>query len=445
MLFDVADNVPDDQVELIETALALAADYADRLLGGAIPGNVADISTVEIVAAGDSWASASASFSDGKFHLFFDVAHPQWNQDSTWRGWTTESDSMKTVVHEYTHAWQMWLGAFKKPLGGALNEGIAEYVAYSAMVDAGRMSWDDVRPFMLNGAYQSHELDGPLQEVEQSIWAGHAGFLAVDWLVGEAPSGIASLRTLALEIGGGASVADAFRTAFNIELADFQSQFEAWRQIILDDVPDGYANRPLLINIGDSEDGATAGPDTIVGTPDGDDIAGLGGDDDISGRAGKDTLSGNRGDDTLSGGKGADQLSGDKGGDELAGGKGADTLNGGNGHDTLEGGSGRDVFVFDRAPAGRHSDIIADFRPDTDIIALDDAVFTALDAGALADRAFHASTTGRAHDRSDRIMYETDTGKLFYDGDGSRDALDRVLVARLDPQLALGHDDFLIV
>jgi len=30
-------------------------------------------------------------------------------------------------------------------------------------------------------------------------------------------------------------------------------------------------------------------------------------------------------------------------------------------------------------------------------------------------------------------------------GDGSRDGVDRVLVARLDAQLALGHDDFLIV
>ncbi|MEO7222334.1 MAG: calcium-binding protein [Devosia sp.] len=510
-IFDVAGNVPADQEALIREGLDIAADYAARLLGGAIPNSLVDISTIKIVATGvgEFNAPANAGMTDGKLRLFFDVAHEQWNQDSSGRGWTTESDSMKTVVHEYTHGWQMWLGAFsnsEQQLGGALIEGIAEYVAYAAMVDAGRMSWANIRPFMLNGAYQSHELDDEVQEVEKTVWSGHVGFLVVDWLVGDAPSGILSLRTLALEIEAGRSVAEAFRTAFNIELADFYVQFEAWRQIILDDVDAGYANRPTLINIGENTAGATPGPDTIVGTPSKDELAGLAGDDHISGRGGNDKLYGNEDNDTLVGGAGKDALdgglgrdtasyesalakliaslktpagntgdargdtyflienlagsayadlltgndsanliTGGNGKDTIAGGKGGDTLAGGKGQDLLDGGTGKDFFLFDVKPGAGNADTISGFKPNDDTIRLDDAVFSPLAAGALPRAAFFSNQTGKAHDRSDRIVYEEDTGKLFYDADGSRSAIDRVLIATLDAGLSLKAADFEIV
>jgi hypothetical protein len=265
MIFDIAGNVPADQVVLIKAGLDLAEDYVERLLGGAIPDNVMASSTTTIIATGLSNATATGGFSDGKAVLFFDVAHPHWNQDSNWRGWTTESDNMKIVAHEYTHAWQGWLGAFDKPLGGAFIEGIAEYIAYLVMVDAGRiLSWSDVRRFMLYSAWDSDELAAPVQEVEDDIWSGHVGFLAIDWLVGDAPSGLLSLRILAEEIGNGKSVPDAFRTAFNISIVDFYVQFEDWRQILLADAADGYtsladaadgyATRPTLINIGEGHD-----------------------------------------------------------------------------------------------------------------------------------------------------------------------------------------------
>lgn len=506
MIFDVAGNVPADQVVLIKEGLNLAQDYVSRVLGGSIPNSVMAGSTTVIIATGLSNATATASFTGGKAELFFDVAHPHWNQDSSWRGWTTESDNMKTVAHEYAHAWQMWLGAFDKPLGGALNEGIAEYVAYSVMVDAERMSWDDIRPFMLSGAHQSQELDAPVRDVENVVWSGHVGFLAIDWLVDEAPAGLISLRTLAQEIGNGQSVADAFRTAFNVELADFYSQFEAWRQIILADVDAGYANRPTLINIGENTDGATPGPDTIVGTPARDVLAGLAGDDHISGRGGNDKLYGNEDNDTLVGGTGKDLLDGGlgrdtasyetalakvtaslkapagntgdargdsyflienlagskfndlltgndsanlifggNGKDTISGGKGADTLVGGNGKDALDGGTGKDFFLFDRSPGTANADTIAGFKPKDDTIALDDAVFTALTAGALPRGAFFSNQTGQAHDRSDRLIYEKDTGQLFYDADGSKAAIARVLIATLDAGLNLKAADFEIV
>ena len=55
-----------------------------------------------------------------------------------------------------------------------------------------------------------------------------------------------------------------------------------------------------------------------------------------------------------------------------------------------------------------------------DSIELENAVFTKLGVvGALAAANFKANTTGRATDGNDYVVYETDTGRLFYDADGS--------------------------
>jgi hypothetical protein len=39
------------------------------------------------------------------------------------------------------------------------------------------------------------------------------------------------------------------------------------------------------------------------------------------------------------------------------------------------------------------------------------------------EAAFHAGLTGTAHDLDDRILYETDTAKVFYDRDGIGNAV----------------------
>ena len=45
---------------------------------------------------------------------------------------------------------------------------------------------------------------------------------------------------------------------------------------------------------------------------------------------------------------------------------------------------------------------------------------------------------------SDRIIYETDTGKLFYDADGSGEN-PAVQIAKLSPNLKLTASDFWII
>ena len=259
MIYDIADNVPRNQVALIKAGFVIAENYINAALGGAIPHNVQSQVTVKIVSTGEGnqerggGGGVATAFAASGIRPFFDVGHVQWNQNSSGRGWSTETDSMKTVVHEYTHGWQSSLGAISisnQPLGNWINEGLAEYVAYSALEDAGRVSWENVRPFMLQGAMQD-QLGAPLQEVQNNTWPGHVGFLAIDWLVSEAPEGSMSLRTIATEIGDGKSLKAAFKTAFNIELDDFYDQFEAWRLVILDNPSKAIANRPPLRNIGE--------------------------------------------------------------------------------------------------------------------------------------------------------------------------------------------------
>jgi Ca2+-binding RTX toxin-like protein len=123
----------------------------------------------------------------------------------------------------------------------------------------------------------------------------------------------------------------------------------------------------------------------------------------------------------VTGNAGANLLRGSAGNDTLAGGAGADTLAGGGGNDTLNGGTGADVFRFDTAPSSTtNRDLVQAFSPVDDLIALENAIYTRLTTpGPLADGNFRASTDGTAADADDFILYDTDSGALYYDADGS--------------------------
>ena len=76
---------------------------------------------------------------------------------------------------------------------------------------------------------------------------------------------------------------------------------------------------------------------------------------------------------------------------------------------------------------------------------LDSSVFAALGAlGPLTRDAFSRNLAGRAKDDTDRIIYETDTGKLFYDADGTG-AGTAVHFADVSAGLSLTYADFLVV
>lgn len=150
--------------------------------------------------------------------------------------------------------------------------------------------------------------------------------------------------------------------------------------------------------------------------------------------------------DTAYGGGGNDMMMGKGGNDVLDGGTGDDILVGGAGNDDLRGDSGRDTFVFDAALNSRTNvDVIRDFDVRFDRIQLDPSVFTSLkERGELLASHFRASTSGLPADRTDYILYETDTGKLFYDADGSGKKYGAVQIALLAGKPKLTADDFIV-
>ncbi len=126
----------------------------------------------------------------------------------------------------------------------------------------------------------------------------------------------------------------------------------------------------------------------------------LGGNDSFTGSSGADVIQSYGGNDTLSG---SVQLTGD------------------GGKDTLNGGSGDDIFRLGSALSrSTHVDRFTDFKVADDTIQLEHSVLPKLGStGTLASKHFVANAGGKAKDSNDFLVYETDTGKLFYDDDGS--------------------------
>ncbi len=119
----------------------------------------------------------------------------------------------------------------------------------------------------------------------------------------------------------------------------------------------------------------------------------------------------------------ANVLQGNAGANVLDGSAGNDTLIGGNGKDTLYGGAGSDLFVFNVAPnASGNMDTIGDFQSGADKIQLSRAIFKAFGASAsslTASQFWSGAGVIKGHDADDRVVYNTTTGALYYDADGS--------------------------
>jgi Ca2+-binding RTX toxin-like protein len=150
---------------------------------------------------------------------------------------------------------------------------------------------------------------------------------------------------------------------------------------------------------------------------------------------------GNDLDNVITGNNAANVLSGLDGNDMLSGRGGDDILIGGLGSDNMQGGADNDSFVFNTALGDSNVDTIADFDPALDIMQLDDAVFTDLPLGALAASAFNS---GGAVDADDRIIYNSVSGELSFDPDGSG-ATAATQFATLSNLAVISNTDFIVV
>jgi Ca2+-binding RTX toxin-like protein len=196
----------------------------------------------------------------------------------------------------------------------------------------------------------------------------------------------------------------------------------------------GGAGSAVLASIENLNGGAFA--DHLTGSDVGNNFYGHGGNDTLIGVAGDDTLRGADGDDWLYGGF-AFATSGNP-----------------TGNDMLIGGAGRDHFVFNDSPnpalggASATADLVVDFRSGTDELVFDDNVFpTVGPAGeyiARDPRFYSAPGATEGHDDTDRVVYDTSTGALYYDPDGSG-AAPAQIIATLQGQPALGATDIAVI
>lgn len=160
------------------------------------------------------------------------------------------------------------------------------------------------------------------------------------------------------------------------------------------------------------------------------------------------TLTGNNLNNTISGNAGNNMIFADGGRDKVNGGSGNDTLNGGLGNDDLTGGRGRDAFVFDSKPNKKSNrDKVVDFNPKDDSILLDNAIFKKLGKGS-ADKPIKIKkdffALDSAKDKNDYIIYNTKTGVLSYDADGSG-GRSGIEFAVLKKNLKVTYHDFFVV
>ena len=141
---------------------------------------------------------------------------------------------------------------------------------------------------------------------------------------------------------------------------------------------------------------------------------------------------------------GNDFITGNAGMNSMIGGTGLDTLNGGAGNDTLTGGDNNDYFVFNNLSG---VDLITDFQSGGDKIVLSRTVFNSLGSlTTLSDTQFYANAGAvSGFDASDRIIYNTTTGDIYYDTNGNASGGSTLIVSLGVSHPTLLNTDFILV
>ncbi|MCG7392385.1 calcium-binding protein [Microvirga sp. ACRRW] len=123
---------------------------------------------------------------------------------------------------------------------------------------------------------------------------------------------------------------------------------------------------------------------------------------------------------------------------------GNDVIDGGLGNDVLYGGTGKDAFVFSTAlHKSKNVDTIKDFSVRDDTIRLENAIFTKLTKTGKLNKAFF-KIGDKAKDKNDYLVYNSKTGALSYDADGSGKGA-AIKIAQLPKGLAMTAADFIVI
>jgi Ca2+-binding RTX toxin-like protein len=175
----------------------------------------------------------------------------------------------------------------------------------------------------------------------------------------------------------------------------------------------------------------------------------------VTGSKGHDTLHGSGKSGAINGGAGDDNLSASgynadnpAGGIVLNGGAGDDKLSG-DGHVTLVGGTGKDQFIL----WSNTDNTISDFSGREDYFLIQDANFRYYDSTLKKNvlptfdliNPVVIGTDPKPATTLAQFFYDTDDGKLYYDGDGIGSNFDLQVVTTLANKAALKASDFVFV
>jgi serralysin len=130
----------------------------------------------------------------------------------------------------------------------------------------------------------------------------------------------------------------------------------------------------------------------------------------------------------------------------IKGNSSANTLNGAQGNDVLTGGYEADTFVFSTRLSSRNIDRITDFTAaDTmQLKSTGGGPFNNIEKGALNPLFFEVNNRGEAQDSYDRIIYNKESGALYYDSNGS-EVGGKIQFALLVTKPVLSAADFIVV
>ncbi len=140
-------------------------------------------------------------------------------------------------------------------------------------------------------------------------------------------------------------------------------------------------------------------------------------------------------------GSGSDVVIGNGSANYLLGGGGSDYINALAGNDYMNGGTGADRFVFSTAlNSATNADVIADFVHASDDILLAQSIFTAIGSSLSASELRFGTA---AVDANDYLIYDSTTGHLFYDANGSGSG-GQTLFATVTAGTVLDIGDFVV-
>ena len=124
----------------------------------------------------------------------------------------------------------------------------------------------------------------------------------------------------------------------------------------------------------------------------------------------------------------------------LGGSEGVNVIDGGLGADVLVGFGSADIFSFSTSLGSSNVDTISDYQPGIDKIALSKNIFTALGSAIEANEFI----SGTAITTEQHIIYDAQSGQIYYDIDGSGSS-SAVLFAIITPGQTLTSADFIVV